>query len=1074
MAKYGSNRYGAGFKYGESTTVSVYYNSGISAWSYDYGTVRLTWNPITPDPTENSPTHWKLVKNYTGVPDNPDDAQLLAGGVYTTFLTSFVDVNYENIGLEANYSIWVFNGDRWIFCGSDFAVIVGDKDSLNKLTTWLPRAWTNPINDVGEALGESEENTFMSLIGAYAFVYDKLRTEASLLGKSSDRLTIPGALLRYKVEDLGFNYEPSLGDSYHRSLFGSGNSINSYKGTPLGIGIYTTALTHWSDEVVVGHNLMLDYNDSSFEESVGQWVASSGTFTSVKYLSSSILPPSNLLYDISFPPRTISFGQLTTSGGSPVILSLPGSSASAIKYGIPVHGNKRYLFSGWITDLDHHADVTARIKWYDNFGVLLETTADGDSIATTDAWKEFTSFSDSGRNGVLSPRKASFAKVEITVHPSTGSTNRYALDFLQFAEASKSFEYEDARRIQVFAQGQKENFIHNPQFDNGTNYWSPLNGTLSVDASTETAIIYGDYAGKLISDSDGTAAFVSDWVPVESGRIITFSAYVMGDAARTAVARLEFSNLSSEDQQGAIFSDTEGLYYPTTINYIDSDETTLSTTEPVRLVVSGIVPPYTRDSGLSSAKVAIYFPDNEEGDRYWIDGVMIEAKDSPSYYYAGDGGVFPENPTLETFYDDNDCLWETRNIINYVSNQSFNTNLTDWTAVTGTLTRVETDGSYGPLHGTHFAKLSYTTTGSVSGIGHLETEAIGGEDVTVSLYVRGAVGTYTLGNSSFIIDSNNYVNWIRLSDTIQLEPGQTTVPFTLSITNSVGSTSTYFHIDGAQVEKGRTASRCTSIVDIDQPIVDVVNPLHPTKTLHLVQAENIGGGISSYFNNYTTKLSRLRNTLDLVMPLGSSWCVKSGRQSIEYQELTESLIPSASFERDLGDWQNVNSTLVRVISPGSLFGNTLTHGQAYCEVTSDGTTASFGIQVKNVYISPNGGHYASVALRPANTDSTGTYSLEVRFFDANDDEVIVYTDNITGQFTTSATDEGGNPNTETTDEARRKTTEITNITRWAYLANTFPVSSITGAAYANIDIKFEADSVIAGQAFHVDRVVFRQ
>jgi hypothetical protein len=242
--------------------------------------------------------------------------------------------------------------------------------------------------------------------------------------------------------------------------------------------------------------------------------------------------------------------------------------------------------------------------------------------------------------------------------------------------------------------------------------------------------------------------------------------------------------------------------------------------------------------------------------------------------------------------------------------------------------------------------------------------------------------------------------------------------------------------------------------------------------MYLTQAESAGGGTSSYFNNYTTKFARLRDTMPLVVPEGSSWCIKTGAISTDYQDLEESLIPSASFEKSLGSWVGKNSNLTRLIARGSLFEDTLTHGQAYCLVSSS-SAATFGIKVENVALNPNGGYYASVAIKP--DDAVGDYTLTVRFYDANDDEIIVYTDNVTGRYTTSSLDQLGASNTVSTDEARTKTITITNTSRWAYLANTFPVSSITGASYANISVDFTSDTGYAsGQVFYIDRAVFRQ
>jgi hypothetical protein len=210
---------------------------------------------------------------------------------------------------------------------------------------------------------------------AYAFAYDRLRIEAGLLEKSSDFKKISTALLRYKVQDLGFSYEPTLGDTYHRSVYRSGNIINSTKGTSRGISAYTTALTHWDTDIRVGHNLMLDYNDSSFEESIGRWGISglrapgytplptplyASTLTHQKYSTSladlgvTVTPPSPGLYDPVFPPRNSGFmawkGPATGSFIITRYFRLPAETGSYagkndVQKGIPVTPGKRYIFT---------------------------------------------------------------------------------------------------------------------------------------------------------------------------------------------------------------------------------------------------------------------------------------------------------------------------------------------------------------------------------------------------------------------------------------------------------------------------------------------------------------------------------------------------------------------------------------------------------------------------------------------------------------------------------------------------------------------------------------------------------
>jgi hypothetical protein len=81
---------------------------------------------------------------------------------------------------------------------------------------------------------------------------------------------------------------------------------------------------------------------------------------------------------------------------------------------------------------------------------------------------------------------------------------------------------------------------------------------------------------------------------------------------------------------------------------------------------------------------------------------------------------------------------------------------------------------------------------------------------------------------------------------------------------------------------------------------------------------------------------------------------------------------------------------------------------------------------------------------------------------------------LTGYKTTNSKDSAGNNNAVVTDAARTKTVAITHTDRWAYLGNSFPVSTITGAAYAIINVTFSPTTYVSGQAFDIDRVVFRE
>ena len=1146
MTKYGVSRYGSGFKYGETSAVSVYYNANLVATTSDYNTVTINWTNFSTDPSDGAPSSswfWKLVKSYTGTHDNPLDGTTLAGGQYAgtgaNFLTTYQDIDTNLTDVQVSYSLWVFTGSRWVLCGADYEYIVQDTGTLNTLTSWIPKAWLNSSGLLGDATGQNESsNTLVLTLEAFAFTYDKLRLEAALLAKSNDKTYSPIQILSYKLANFGFLPEPSLGDSYHRSLVAAGNSITKYKGTPLGISIYTTALTHLSNNVVTGHNLMLDYNDSSFEQSVGRWQVSSGTLSSVSYTTATFGPPtSSVLHDITTIPSALGFGQLTTAATTAVTMSLPGSSytvASAggiTNYGVPVKPNTRYVFSGWTRHLNNSATITINITWYNIFGTSISSTGVGATYTTTTSWQEIRSKSDSGRNGQLSPINAAYAAVTLTVTPSSSSTSNYAFDFFQFSEYTKSFEYQDARRVNVYIRGEKENYVPNPDFQYGLGSWTGYNGTLSYDG-TSTYAVHGGGAAKLTVTGTTDAAFVSDWIPVDPGKIHTFSAYVTGSSAKNAVLTIEYSTQETSDLQTQVLSDTNGQYYPTTINSYSSsggtstitaasgdgihvtytgdnlfqvgqsititgmspttynlsnvvitsitsqdftvastvtdafvyggtatvNPVTLSTTAPTQIIVTSVSPPYGRDSGLPVAKLSIYFPSatTATSDAFWIDGVMLEQAPVASPYFSGSGGVTPTNPVVSPYYSINNCWWEIKNRYNYISNPGFNSggsgSTTDWVAGTGTtLTAVSTDGTYTTAQsGTYFGKLAFASgvSGSVTGTAYLPYAAIGGEDVSFSIYVRGFTGTVTATvagtSTSQAINSTNATGWVRLTTVGQLAAGATTVAIGVSVTGVSGQT--FIHIDSAQVEYGRIAN--TYVDTADTNTLTIVNPVTTTKNLYASQIEPASGGKGSFFYNYGIKSTRLNNNLPLVMPIGATYAVKTGVPDVGYTDLTESLIPSASFEKDLGQWVAVgtSATLTRTVSKGYLLGDTVTQGQAYCTVSNAGAVTTFGLKTSNVYITANGGYYASAAIRPGTNAVSGTYTLSVLFYNAAN--TLLYTGTTTKTFNQTS--------------------------RWNYILGTYPINSITGATYAVLQISYTTTTGNANQNFQVDRVVFRQ
>ena len=370
--------------------------------------------------------------------------------------------------------------------------------------------------------------------------------------------------------------------------------------------------------------------------------------------------------------------------------------------------------------------------------------------------------------------------------------------------------------------------------------------------------------------------------------------------------------------------------------------------------------------------------------------------------------------------------------------------------------------AYVSFSGSYVGEVGLTAgAGDVSTIMYLPRPAVGGEDFVISAYVQAAEGTYTLStsgggvtsSSSYPVLSYAQYQWTRIVNVRTLKPGETSFTLNIAIaapsSYSLGATNR-FYMDGVMAEYGRIPSKFASTTDPSLSL-ERTNPGNLSTSMWLSKAQSTNSGKSSYFSNYAVKYSRLYSTLPLVMPYGSSWEIVPGNPTQTYKaELTESLIPSASFEKDLGSWSGVNSTLTRVYSKGSLAGEFVVQGSAYCKVltsrTSGSGTFDFGITTANIPVFSNTGYYGSVAIRPENSNSTGDYTLTVNFYSANGDLI----------------------------STKDSVATITSLDRWAYLAVIAPASSTDGAAYAVYSVSFNPATFNATQAFHIDRAVFRR
>ena len=145
------------------------------------------------------------------------------------------------------------------------------------------------------------------------------------------------------------------------------------------------------------------------------------------------------------------------------------------------------------------------------------------------------------------------------------------------------------------------------------------------------------------------------------------------------------------------------------------------------------------------------------------------------------------------------------------------------------------------------------------------------------------------------------------------------------------------------------------------------------------RSEMVNAGYSFFAENFATKSQRLGATLPLIMPIGSSWTTGQNPSELNLPDLSGSLLPAASFETNLEGWSGDNASLKRVLSRGTAFDEILTHGAAYCKVTSSGT-GDFSAVTDFVKVSAAKGYYAAIAVKPENEDAYGVYTLTLNWY----------------------------------------------------------------------------------------------
>lgn len=283
MSRYGIDYYGLS-TYGDATSVS-YVSGAFTAQARGYHNIRLKW--VSPT---GAWSDIRLVRNSYGFPVNAYDGDVLVDTAKENDPTVFDDTFNLANGAFYYYSLFVYEtfNYKWVRAGNVMGVSVKNYNYGENLYNYLPSVYKMKQAYIATADWDNDDlYRFMSLFG---FQLDYAQTITTLLVERYNLEKVGGMMIPALLQQFGLVYEPEIGYQQSRILVRDAVTIGKKKGSADGLREYMKAFTGYAvpqpiagtpnpslDGLVAGHNLMLDYNDSSFEESVGHWDSSNST-----------------------------------------------------------------------------------------------------------------------------------------------------------------------------------------------------------------------------------------------------------------------------------------------------------------------------------------------------------------------------------------------------------------------------------------------------------------------------------------------------------------------------------------------------------------------------------------------------------------------------------------------------------------------------------------------------------------------------------------------------------------------------------------------------------------------------
>jgi hypothetical protein len=476
MSRYGIDYYGL-VPYGPDTAAFIEFDSSpFLARSVDYGTIQLTWTSPAGDWTRI-----RLIRNTYGFPLSVDDGVVVYDEPKNFDSGSYIDDGSipDGIGIKEgrayHYSLFVLGtqSNQWIKSGNSVAIAIKDYGTFDYMYDGIPAIYkTTNLYTVTDDGDNPDLRAFLKI---FSTTYDLFKTNSEILLNTYDSAIAYYPIIPIMMQQFGVAYEPEIGLQQSRILLRNAVLLNKLKGSRSGITSFIKAFSGYDEVTELSRNIMLDYNDSSFEESLGRWESIEyATLSRVTSPTPPLEPYQEPSLQSDFPNKAAAVLKVATVATGDAVFAC-GISAPKTR-GVPIEEGFPYTFSIYsaASNAAKTKDIYVDIIWYDLKG--LELSRAGEQFAEN-AFGTWTRISTTS----VAPVNAFFAVPVVRIADSEVADHHY-FDAAQFEESAEGpTAFEEARELRMVLKATRVNELTNPSFEFNLTPWTALGADISQD-----------------------------------------------------------------------------------------------------------------------------------------------------------------------------------------------------------------------------------------------------------------------------------------------------------------------------------------------------------------------------------------------------------------------------------------------------------------------------------------------------------------------------------------------------------------------------------------------------------------